>query len=56
MEYYIDFTTTKDNKLEAVKITIEFVKIHDMDKELNIGLCDDPLYPELCRYVKDNPR
>lgn len=54
--FYIDFNTKNNpGKLEAVKITIEMETITDMERKLNVALCDHPLYKELARYVKANP-
>lgn len=55
-EYFIDFTTREDGKLDAVRVCIDLVKIEDMDRPLNIALCEHPLYQELQKYVKANPR
>lgn len=55
--FYIDFdTNSHPGAIQAVKVTIELELIKDMDKSLNIALFDHPLYPELQRYVKANPR
>lgn len=55
-EFFIDFTTREDGKLDAVRVRIDLVKIDDMRKPLNLGLADHPLYKELQRYVLANKR
>jgi hypothetical protein len=56
-EFYIDFDTESEpGKLGAVKVTIGYETITDMERELNIGLCNHPLYSKLQDYVKANPR
>ncbi len=55
-KYYISFDT-KDTapNLKAVNVTISHEIIRDMNKQLPINLCDDPLYPVLVKYVLANP-
>lgn len=55
-EFYIDFDTLSDfGKLDVVKIGIGMEKITDMNRQLNIALCNHPLYPKLVAYVQANP-
>jgi hypothetical protein len=54
-EYYISFDTKSNpGKLEAIRIRIDNVTITDMNKKLNIALCDHPLYSDLQKYVLSN--
>lgn len=56
-EYFIDFNTKIDpGKIQAVRVRIDLVTITDMEAPMRIDLCDHPLYEELQRYVKGNPR
>ena len=54
--FYIAFNT-KDSAgyIKAVKVTIEEDILDEMDT-VRVDLVDHPLYPELQRYVKHNPR
>lgn len=55
-EFYIDFDTQSEpGKLGAVKVAIGFETITDLDKPLNIALCQHPLYSKLVDYVRMNP-
>jgi hypothetical protein len=55
-EFYIEFDTeTEPGKLGAIKVSIGFETITDMERPLNIALCDHPLYSRLAAYVKANP-
>lgn len=55
-EFYIDFDTEAEpGKLGAVKVAIGFETITDMEKPLNVALCQHPLYSKLVAYVKANP-
>lgn len=58
-EYFIDFNTKiSPGKLQAVRVLIGLVTIagEDLDRPINIALCEHPLYDELQKYVKANPR
>ena len=55
-EYFISFDTKiNPGKLEAIRVRLDNVTITDMEKRLNIGLKDHPLYSDLERYVLGNP-
>lgn len=55
-EFHIEFDTeTEPGKLGAIKVSIGFETITDMQRPLAINLCDHPLYSRLCEYVKANP-
>lgn len=54
--FYIEFDTKSNpGKLEAIKVAIGLETITEMDRSLNIALCDHPLYSRLAAYVKANP-
>jgi len=54
--YYIAFNTLEmPGKLVAVSVQLSTEIIADLTRLLPINLCEHPLYPELARYVKDNP-
>lgn len=54
-EYFIDFDTRIDpRKLQAVRVRIDLVTISNLGVEMNIALCDHPLFDELKKYVKAN--
>ena len=54
-EYFIDFNTLiEPGKLQAVRVRIDLVTITDMNKQLNVALCNHPLYKELKKYVLAN--
>lgn len=59
-DYYIAFDTrgfvgANGHNMRALKVTIEHVIIDESDPlKMNVGLCADPLYPELARYIKKN--
>ena len=56
-EFYISFDTKiNPGKLEAVRVRIDNVTITDLEKSLNLGLCDHPLYSDLQKYVLANPK
>jgi hypothetical protein len=55
-EYFVDFTTREDGKLDAVRVRLDMVKIENMEEPLNLALAEHPLYKELQRYVRINPR
>lgn len=42
--------------IKAVKVTIEYDMLPATDEEFRIDLADHPLYKELQRYVRSNPR
>lgn len=55
-EFFISFDTLANpGKLEAVRVRLDNVTIADMNKKMNIGLVDHPLYAELEQYVLANP-
>ena len=55
-EYFIDFNTKQEpGKIQAVRVRLDLVTITDMNKPMQIDLCDHPLYKELKRYVQSNP-
>lgn len=54
--FYIDFDTESNpGKIGAVKVTLEYEEIADMERPLNIALPSHPLYPQLLRFVAANP-
>jgi hypothetical protein len=54
-EFFIDFNTKQQpGKIQAVRVRLDMQTIEDMEKPLNIALCDHPLYPELKNYVRAN--
>jgi hypothetical protein len=56
-EYFIDFNTQiEPGKLQAVRVRLDLVTISNLDIPMDVGLCDHPLFDELRRYVKANPR
>ena len=55
-DYYISFNTKEiPTAIKAVKVSLDNIIVFDKNKEFNIALCDDPLYPILVKYVKANP-
>lgn len=55
-DYYINFDTKEiPNGIKATKVSLDSVLVLDKNKSFRIDLCDDPLYPILVKYVKDNP-
>lgn len=63
-EYHISFDTRgTPGFIRAVKVTVEIDMIpddsglpQDMQEKYRVDLADHPLYAELQRYVKANPR
>lgn len=55
-EYYIAFYTKDcpEGTIDAVRVRIDLVRQTNMDKPMNIALCDHPLYAELKKYCKAN--
>lgn len=54
-DYYIAFNTKEmAPNIRATKVTLKHELITDMNKEMSVALRDDPLYPELERYVLAN--
>lgn len=54
--YHISFNTSEmPGLIKAVAVTLNNDIIRDDKTLFNIALCDDPLYPDLVRYVKANP-
>ena len=54
-EFYIEFDTkTEPGKLGALKVGIGYETITDMERPLNIALCEHPLYSRLVAYVDAN--
>ena len=55
-EYFISFDTKiNPGKIEAIRVRIDVVTIEDMQKKMNIDLCNHPLYSDLKKYVESNP-
>lgn len=55
-QYYISFDTKEiPGAIKAVQVSLDNIIVVDQNKSFAINLCDDPLYPLLCRYVKANP-
>ena len=55
-EYFIQFDTKiNPGKVEATRIRIDVVTISDMEKPLQIDLCNHPLYRDLAAYCAMNP-
>lgn len=55
-DYYIEFKTKEaPGLLMATRVSLATEFIRDMDRKLAINLADDPLYPALYQYVKNNP-
>ncbi|MEM6577956.1 MAG: hypothetical protein AAF678_05645 [Pseudomonadota bacterium] len=55
--YYVKFDVEKDGEiLNGIRVRLDR-KIHRSadDKRFSIDLADDPLYPALAEYVKNNP-
>ena len=54
--YYIAFDT-KDMAphIKATRVSLDTELIRDMNKQLPINLSDHPLYPQLVKYVQNNP-
>lgn len=55
--YYVKFDVEKGGQvLNGIRVRIDR-KLHRNadDKEFNVDLANDPLYPALCEYVKNNP-
>lgn len=56
-KYYIKFDTRiNPGKIEAVTVSINLETISNMDDPMRIDLADHPLYKDLVRYIKENPR
>jgi hypothetical protein len=54
-DYYIAFDTREvPGQIVAVKVSVGTEYITDMDKKLPINLSDDPLYLDLCKYIRNN--
>jgi hypothetical protein len=54
--FYISFDTQSNpGKLDAIRVRIDMVTIEDLEKKLDIGLCQHPLYSDLKKYVEANP-
>lgn len=54
-KYCIKFDTLdKPGRMEAVQVRLDKVFILPSDS-VRVDLCDDPLYPALVEYVKNNP-
>lgn len=55
-EYSIKFDVENGGKaLNVISVTLTRSIERDVNKTFRIDLCDDPLYPALCEYVKNNP-
>lgn len=55
-KYYIEFNTTEmAPNIRATTVELKHELITDMQKELPINLCQDPLYHHLVAYVNANP-
>lgn len=55
-EYHVEFDTQEmAGRLLAVRVRLDREIIRDMNRKVNIALCNDPLYPALERYVRANP-
>ena len=55
--YYVRFDVEKSGQiLNGIRVRIDR-KLHKNadDKEFSIDLVDDPLYPALAEYVRNNP-
>lgn len=54
--YYINFDTNEmPGRIKATTVRLDTDVVRDMNKGLPVDLVDDPLYPQLERYVLDNP-
>jgi chromatin segregation and condensation protein Rec8/ScpA/Scc1 (kleisin family) len=53
--YYIEFDTNTFGMMKATRVELKSEVITDKDKVMSINLRDDPLYPKLVEYVKNNP-
>lgn len=54
-EYGISFNVSPDKKhVTAVVVTIDERSI-GLKEEINVALAEHPLYPQLERYVRENP-
>lgn len=54
--FFISFDSTNSSGyIKGVKVTIE-EDIVDVDESVRIDLADHPLYGQLQRYVRSNPR
>jgi len=55
-KYYIEFNIAKDKKsIQTVTCNLDSEVVIDMEKQMDVSLCQHPLYPALERYVLANP-
>lgn len=55
MKYCISFNTKEiPGRIEAVQVHLKKLYMREQDK-VRVDLCNDPLYPALVQYVKNNP-
>lgn len=58
-EYWVKFDIERQGKavtgISGVRIKVCRVLEKNIDAKFAINLCEDPLYPALCEYVKNNP-
>lgn len=54
--FYISFNTLDmPGKIKAIRVRLDTEIVSDMNKSFPINLSDHPLYPDLERYVLNNP-
>lgn len=55
-KYYIAFDTQEmAPNIRAVTVELKHEVVTDDHAPMSVNLCEHPLYPQLCKYVKSNP-
>jgi hypothetical protein len=55
-KYYIEFNVAPDKKsIQTIIVDLDSEVVTDMTAPRNVGLVEHPLYPQLEKYVLNNP-